>query len=133
RGRGGLTTAVHGTVPSLAFCAFQMMFAIITPALISGAFAERMKFSAYVAFIILWSSLVYVPVAHWVWADEGWLLKMGALDFAGGTVVHLTAGAAGLGCALVGGEGLEYPPERPPPPNPPGSATRAGPPSFVRA
>src|SRR4029077_15558811 len=76
-GLSGLVTATHGTVPSLAFCAFQMMFAIITPALISGAFAGRMKFSAYIAFIVLWSLLVYVPVAHWVWADGGWLFKMG--------------------------------------------------------
>jgi Amt family ammonium transporter len=73
-----------------------MMFAVITPALISGAFAERMKFSAYVVFILLWSTFVYDPVCHWVWADGGWLLKRGALDFAGGTVVHINAGAAGL-------------------------------------
>jgi Amt family ammonium transporter len=125
-GLAGLTTAVHGTVPSLAFCAFQMMFAIITPALISGAFAERMKFSAYVAFIVLWSTLVYVPVAHWVWADEGWLLKMGALDFAGGTVVHLTAGASALVCALMVGKRLKYPQERPLPHNLTMTLTGAG-------
>jgi ammonium transporter, Amt family len=103
----------HGTVPQLAFVAFQMMFAVITPALISGAFAERMKFSAYMVFILAWSTLVYDPVAHWVWADGGWLLKLGALDFAGGTVVHLTAGVSALVCALVIGKRLKYPQERP--------------------
>jgi Amt family ammonium transporter len=112
-GLRGLETTMRGTVPSLAFVAFQMMFAVITPALISGAFAERMKFSAYVVFVIGWSTLVYIPVAHWVWADEGWLLKLGALDFAGGTVVHLTAGASALVCALMIGKRLKYPHERP--------------------
>ena len=121
-----LVTTAHGTVPSLAFCAFQMMFAVITPALISGAFAERMKFSAYLAFIVLWSMLVYVPVAHWVWADDGWLLKLGALDFAGGTVVHLTAGTAALVCALVIGKRLKYPQERPLPHNLTMTLTGAG-------
>jgi len=125
-GLGDLMTATHGSVPSLAFCAFQMMFAIITPALISGAFAERMRFSAYVLFIVLWSLLVYVPVAHWVWADEGWLLKLGALDFAGGTVVHLTAGASALVCALVIGKRLKYPQERPLPHNLTMTLTGAG-------
>ena len=112
-GLAGLDQSLHGTTPSLAFVAFQMMFAIITPALISGAFAERMKFSAYVVFITLWVIFVYIPVAHWVWNDDGWLLKMGALDFAGGTVVHLTAGASALVCALVIGKRLKYPHERP--------------------
>jgi Amt family ammonium transporter len=112
-GLRGLATSAHGTVPALAFVAFQMMFAVITPALISGAFAERMKFSAYVAFVLLWSTLVYDPVAHWVWNDNGWLLKMGALDFAGGTVVHLTAGVSALVCAIVIGKRLKYPQERP--------------------
>jgi Amt family ammonium transporter len=125
-GLGDLFTAAHGTVPSFAFCAFQMMFAVITPALISGAFAERMKFSAYVIFIVLWSLLVYVPVAHWVWADEGWLFKMGALDFAGGTVVHLTAGASALVCALQIGKRLKYPQERPLPHNLTMTLTGAG-------
>jgi ammonium transporter, Amt family len=111
-GLSGLVTETHGTVPALAFAAFQMMFAVITPALISGAFAERMKFTAYVAFIVLWSTLVYDPVAHWVWADGGWLLKLGALDFAGGTVVHLTAGASALVCALVIGKRTGYPRHR---------------------
>src|SRR5882757_8165971 len=79
-GLRGLASDVHGTVPTLAFVAFQMMFAVITPALISGAFAERMKFTSYLLFILLWSTFVYDPVAHWVWADGGWLLKLGALD-----------------------------------------------------
>lgn len=111
-GLNGLFAEVHGTVPTLAFVAFQMMFAVITPALISGAFAERMKFSAYIAFILLWSTLVYDPVAHWVWADGGWLFKLGALDFAGGTVVHLTAGMSALVCALVIGKRAGYPRHR---------------------
>jgi Amt family ammonium transporter len=116
-GLRNLHDSVHGTVPTLAFVAFQMMFAVITPALISGAFAERMKFSAYVVFILVWSTLVYDPVAHWVWNEKGWLFKLGALDFAGGTVVHLTAGASALVCALVIGKRLKYPQERPLPHN----------------
>jgi Amt family ammonium transporter len=125
-GLGPLIGQAHGTVPALAFAAFQMMFAVITPALISGAFAERMKFSAYVAFILLWSTLVYDPVAHWVWADGGWLFKMGALDFAGGTVVHLTAGVSALVCAIVIGKRLKYPQERPLPHNLTMTMTGAG-------
>lgn len=105
----GVVGSQKGTVPHLAFMAFQMMFAGITPALISGAFAERMKFGAYALFILLWSTLVYDPVAHWVWADGGWLLKMGALDFAGGTVVHLTAGLSALVCAMLIGKRLGWP------------------------
>ncbi len=116
-GLGDLTTTAHGSVPTLAFCAFQMMFAVITPALISGAFAERMRFSAYILFVTLWSLLVYIPVAHWVWAEDGWLCELGALDFAGGTVVHLTAGASALVCAIVIGKRLEYPQKRPLPHN----------------
>ncbi len=108
-GLRGLADDVHGTVPTLAFVAFQMMFAVITPALISGAFAERMKFSAYLLFTLLWSTFVYDPVAHWVWAEGGWLLKLGALDFAGGTVVHLTAGVSALVCAIVLGKRDGYP------------------------
>jgi Amt family ammonium transporter len=111
-GMAGTPNDVHGTVPTLAFAAFQMMFAVITPALISGAFAERMKFSAYCVFILLWATLVYDPVAHWVWGDGGWLAKMGALDFAGGTVVHLTAGISALVCALVIGVRAGYPKQR---------------------
>jgi len=125
-GLRGLDTALHGTVPTLAFAAFQMMFAVITPALVSGAFAERMKFSAYCIFVALWSTLVYVPVAHWVWAEDGWLYKLGALDFAGGTVVHLTAGASALVCAIKIGKRLKYPQERPLPHNLTMTLTGAG-------
>jgi len=96
------------TIPSLLFCAFQLMFAIITPALITGAFAERMKFTAFLAFTVLWSTLVYLPVCHWVWGQEGWLFKMGALDFAGGTVIHINSGAAALVAALVLGKRKGY-------------------------
>ena len=88
------------TIPDLLFCAFQLMFAIITPALITGAYAERMKFSAYLLFTATWVSLVYFPVCHWVWGG-GWLADMGALDFAGGTVIHINSGAAALVCAIV--------------------------------
>ena len=125
-GLRGLAGQTHGTVPALAFVAFQMMFAVITPALISGAFAERMKFCAYIAFVLAWSTLVYDPVAHWVWADGGWLFKLGALDFAGGTVVHLTAGVSALVCAIVIGKRLKYPQERPLPHNLTMTMTGAG-------
>ena len=111
-GLRGLAAEARGTVPSLAFCAFQMMFAVITPALIAGAFAERMRFSAYLIFALLWSTLVYDPVAHWVWAEQGWLFEMGALDFAGGTVVHLAAGVSALVCAIVVGRRAGWPHER---------------------
>ena len=89
------------TVPHLAFMAFQAMFAIITVALITGAVVERMKFSALLIFSALWLTLVYCPVAHWVWGSGGWLAKLGALDFAGGTVVHINAGVSALALALV--------------------------------
>jgi Amt family ammonium transporter len=89
------------TVPHIAFMTFQMMFAVITPALISGAFVERIKFSSFLIFTILWATLVYDPVAHWVWGVGGWLRKLGALDFAGGTVVHITAGFAALAFSFV--------------------------------
>ncbi|MFN2524833.1 MAG: ammonium transporter, partial [Actinomycetota bacterium] len=92
------------TVPHTAFAIFQMMFAIITPALITGAFAERMKFSGYVAFTALWLVLIYSPLAHWVWAPGGWIRELGALDFAGGTVVHINAGVAALAAVLVVGK-----------------------------
>ncbi len=88
------------TIPDLLFCAFQLMFAIITPALITGAFAERMKFSAFLLFTVLWCTFVYLPVCHWVWGG-GWLGKLGALDFAGGTVIHINSGVAALAAALV--------------------------------
>ena len=92
------------TIPHLLFMGFQMMFAIITPALISGAFAERLKFSTYLVFTVLWATLVYDPVCHWVWHPEGWLFKRGALDFAGGTVVHMTAGFSALVFAIIIGK-----------------------------
>jgi Amt family ammonium transporter len=92
------------SIPHLSFMAFQMMFAIITPALISGAFAERLKFSTYVVFIALWGTLVYDPICHWVWGPNGWLAQRGAIDFAGGTVVHLSAGISALVFALVLGK-----------------------------
>jgi Amt family ammonium transporter len=92
------------TIPHLAFAIFQMMFAIITPALITGAFAERMKFTGYMAFTTLWLLLIYAPVAHWVWAPGGWIRELGALDFAGGTVVHINAGIAALAAVLVIGK-----------------------------
>jgi len=91
------------TIPDLLFVAFQLMFAIITPALITGAFAERMKFTSFLLFTILWSTLVYLPVCHWVWGG-GWLGKMGALDFAGGTVIHINSGAAALVAAILIGK-----------------------------
>lgn len=97
-----------GTIPEALFMMFQMTFAIITPALITGAFAERMKFSAMLVFMTLWSLLVYVPVAHWVWAPGGWMFDHGVLDFAGGTVVHINAGIAGLVCCLVLGKRVGY-------------------------
>jgi ammonium transporter, Amt family len=104
--------SLTGTIPTLVFVMFQGMFAIITPALISGAVAERMKFSTYCVFILLWSTLVYDPICHWVWGDGGWLLEMGALDFAGGTVVHLSSGISALVVALFLGKRLGYPRER---------------------
>ncbi len=104
----GTEAAVATTIPETAFLMFQMTFAIITPALIAGAFADRMKFSALCVFVVLWSLLVYSPVAHWVWAPNGWIFALGAADFAGGTVVHINAGIAGLVCALVLGKRLGY-------------------------
>jgi Amt family ammonium transporter len=99
------------TVPPLAFVAFQMMFAIITPALFTGATADRLKFAAYVIFLALWSILVYAPVAHWVFSPLGWLFDLGALDFAGGTVVHVNAGIAALALVLVLGRRRGWPSE----------------------
>jgi Amt family ammonium transporter len=92
------------TIPHSAFMVFQMMFAIITPALIIGAFAELMKFSGFLIFALLWATFVYGPVCHWVWGIGGWIRKLGALDFAGGTVVHINAGIAALVTALVIGK-----------------------------
>ena len=107
---GTTPDSLNGSVPSYAFIMFQGMFAIITPALISGAIAERMKFSSYVLFIFLWSFLVYDPVAHWVWGG-GWMARMGTLDFAGGIVVHLTSGVAALALARMLGIRKGYPSE----------------------
>ena len=93
----------NGEIPEGLFVIFQMMFAIITPALITGAFAERFKFSTYLVFLVLWITFVYAPIAHWVWAPDGWILGIGAADFAGGTVVHINAGIAAIVAAgLVG-------------------------------
>jgi len=104
---GGVGLEENGTIPHVLFMCFQGTFAIITAALISGAIVERMRFSAYVAFISLWALLVYSPVAHWVWGG-GWLSEMGALDFAGGTVVHVNAGVAALVAAVALGKRTDY-------------------------
>ena len=107
-GVGGEPHAVYGpTIPHQVFMLFQLMFAAITPALITGAFAERMKFSALLLFSALWVTLIYCPLAHWIWG-QGWLAKMGALDFAGGAVVHISSGWAALACALVMGRRQGY-------------------------
>jgi Amt family ammonium transporter len=108
--------ALSGTIPETVFMTFQMTFAIITPALIVGAFAERMKFSAMLWFMGLWLLVVYAPICHWVWGG-GWLGSMGVLDFAGGTVVHINAGIAGLMAALVLGKRKGYPGTAMPPHN----------------
>ncbi|GGZ47298.1 ammonium transporter [Streptomyces inusitatus] len=96
------------TVPVHVFAVFQLMFAVITPALISGALADRVKFSAWALFITLWATVVYFPVAHWVWGEGGWLFEMGVIDFAGGTAVHINAGAAALGVILVIGKRVGF-------------------------
>jgi len=114
------------TIPHQAFMLFQMMFAAITPALIAGAFAERKKFSAFLLFTLLWSTLVYDPLAHWVWSEGGFLHKLGALDFAGGTVVHLSSGVSALVCALVIGRRKGYPTTPMPPHNLPLTLVGAG-------
>jgi Amt family ammonium transporter len=107
--------AVKGTIPETVFAMFQLTFAIITPALVIGAYAERVKFAGMLLFSVLWLLLVYAPIAHWVWGD-GWLGKMGIMDFAGGTVVHLNAGTAALVAALVLGRRRGFP-ETPMPPH----------------
>jgi Amt family ammonium transporter len=104
----GTDGALPVTIPESVYMMFQMTFAIITPALIAGAFADRMKFSALCIFMTLWSLLIYSPIAHWVWAPTGWAFANGQLDFAGGTVVHINAGIAGLMCALVLGKRVGY-------------------------
>jgi Amt family ammonium transporter len=105
---GSGDAAVATTIPESVFAMFQMTFAIITAALITGAIADRMKFSALLVFLTLWTLLVYSPVAHWVWHPNGWIFALGALDFAGGTVVHINAGVAGLVAAIVLGKRMGY-------------------------
>jgi ammonium transporter, Amt family len=105
------------TIPETVYAMFQLTFAIITPALIAGAFADRMKFSAMLVFMSVWSLLVYCPIAHWVWEPSGWLAVKGVLDYAGGTVVHINAGIAGLASCLVLGKRLGYGKEAMPPHN----------------
>ena len=105
------------TIPHQAFMLFQMMFAVITPALITGAFAERKKFSTFIVFILAWATLVYDPLAHWVWGTGGWLHNLGALDFAGGTVVHISSGVSALVAALIIGRRRGYGQQAMPPHN----------------
>jgi ammonium transporter, Amt family len=113
------------TIPHQAFMIYQMMFAIITPALITGAFAERAKFSTFIVFILLWATLIYNPLAHWVWGVKGWMREMGALDFAGGTVVHISSGVSALVAALMFGRRVGYGREHMPPHNLPFSVIGA--------
>ena len=109
--------SLRGTIPETVFMVFQMTFGIIAPALMVGAFAERMKFSAMLIFMTIWMTLVYAPICHWVWGDGGWLSNKGILDFAGGTVVHINAGVAGLVAAIVLGKRRGYPNTAMPPHN----------------
>jgi Amt family ammonium transporter len=126
-GLRGVSAEASEGIPDQAFMIFQAMFAIITPALITGAFAERMKFSAFVIFIVLWVTIVYAPVAHWMWASGGWLADLGSLDFAGGAVVHINAGFAALAAAwLVFGRRKGYGTEPMPPHNVPFVVLGAG-------
>jgi Amt family ammonium transporter len=113
------------TIPHQAFMIYQLMFAIITPALITGAFAERMKFSAFLAFTLLWATFIYDPLAHWVWGTGGWLRNLGALDFAGGTVVHISSGVSALAAALLVGKRRGFGSEPMPPHNLPLTITGA--------
>ena len=108
----GLEPRAGMTIPHLLFMVYQLMFAAITPALISGAYAERISFKGFVLFTLLWSTLVYDPLAHWLWAPGGWLAQMGALDFAGGAVVHISSGVSALIVAIVLGGRLGYPREK---------------------
>jgi Amt family ammonium transporter len=112
QGVGQTPNSYAPTVPALAFCVFQMMFAVITPALISGGFAERKHFKAFVIFTLLWATFVYDPIAHWVWGQGGWLNTLGTLDFAGGTVVHITSGVSALVAAFVLGRRIGVAPDR---------------------
>ncbi|HKO31556.1 MAG TPA: ammonium transporter [Nitrospiraceae bacterium] len=113
------------TIPHQTFMLFQMMFAVITPALITGAYAERVKFSSFILFTLLWATFIYDPLAHWVWGVGGWLRNLGALDFAGGTVVHISAGMAGLACAIMFRKRLGHGKEPMPPHNLPMTLTGA--------
>jgi Amt family ammonium transporter len=106
--QAGANGTTVGTIPHIVFIMFQGMFAVITPALIIGAFAERISFKGFLMFSILWSIFIYNPVAHWVWSTDGWLMKLGALDFAGGTVVHINAGIAALVMAIMIGKRRDY-------------------------
>jgi len=117
---------LHLTIPPLAFVAFQMMFAILTAALLSGASADRMRFGAFVTFIAIWSVVVYAPLAHWTWSPEGWLHQAGLLDFAGGTVVEICSGASALALALVIGPRRGWPREMMAPHNVPLTLLGAG-------
>ncbi len=115
--KGVTVNSLSGSIPETVFMVFQMTFAIITPALIVGAFAERMKFSAMLIFMAVWLTVVYAPITHWVWGEGGWLGSKGILDFAGGTVVHINAGIAGLVAAIVMGKRKGYPGTAMPPHN----------------
>ncbi len=121
----GAAPSEGSTIPLSVFMVFQLMFAIITPALISGAIVERMKFSAFCLFVVLWSTFVYSPLAHWVWGG-GWIGAMGALDFAGGTVVHISSGTSALAAAIMLGKRRGYPREKFMPHNLPMSVLGAG-------
>jgi Amt family ammonium transporter len=114
---GASNAVAPATTPHLAFFVYQCMFAVIAPALISGAYAERFKFSSYAIFTVAWATLVYDPIAHWSWGAGGWLAKLGAIDFAGGTVVHLSSGVSALVVALMLGKRKGYPTVRHPPHN----------------
>jgi ammonium transporter, Amt family len=114
---GVIVTPASGTIPHSLFMMFQGMFFIITPALICGAFAERMKFSTMCAFSVLWGTFVYCPICHWVWSEKGWLLADGAIDFAGGTVVHISSGVSALVCAILIGKRIGFNQEPMPPHN----------------
>src|SRR4029453_14903916 len=114
------------TVPPLAYMAFQLMFAIITPALITGAIADRVRWATWAWFVPIWLVLVYAPIAHWVFSPEGWLFKRGALDFAGGTVVHINAGIAALAAVLVLGKRRGWPGHPMPPHSLPWTLLGAG-------
>jgi Amt family ammonium transporter len=109
RGVGMEPNAIYGpTIPHQVFMIFQCMFAVITPALITGAFAERMRFGPFIVFSLLWATLVYNPLVHWIWGSGGWLAKLGALDFAGGVAVHLSSGVAALSAAIIMGKRQGY-------------------------